>query len=163
MSARIRPALKPAIKALPPQKQKLRTWLRLLRTTRQIEAELRLRLREQFATTLPRFDVLAALARAPEGLTMTALSRALIVSNGNATVLVDALVKERLVVRVADTADRRATFVRLTRKGESEFERMASEHAQWIEQLFGDLDGDACAQLDHLLTRCTPKLAETTP
>ena len=42
-------------------KEKLRLWIRLLRTSRTIEAELRERLSKEFDTTLPRFDVLAAL------------------------------------------------------------------------------------------------------
>ena len=41
----------------PASKQRLRLWLRLLRATRAIEAELRERLRVQFAITLPQFDV----------------------------------------------------------------------------------------------------------
>lgn len=46
-------------------KASLRLWIRMLRATRRIEAELRERLREEFSTTLPRFDVLAALHRRP--------------------------------------------------------------------------------------------------
>jgi hypothetical protein len=45
-------------------RQRLRVWLKLLKTQRQIEAVLRERLRVEFNTTLPRFDVLAALYRA---------------------------------------------------------------------------------------------------
>ena len=66
-------------------KTRLRLWLRLLKLTRSIEAELRRRLRDQHGTTLPRFDVMAALARHPEGLKMSELSTFLRVSNGNVT------------------------------------------------------------------------------
>ena len=55
-------------------KQRLRIWLRLLKISRQMEAEIRERLRVEFATTLPRFDVLAALYREREGMKMSALS-----------------------------------------------------------------------------------------
>ena len=48
-------------------------------------------------------------------MTMTELSRLLMVSNGNVTGIIDRLVAEGLVVRLANEADRRATFVRLTR------------------------------------------------
>ena len=51
-------------RAEPGGKQKLRLWLRLLRVARTIEVELRRRFALQFATTLPKFDVMAALARA---------------------------------------------------------------------------------------------------
>ncbi|BBI60733.1 hypothetical protein HSBAA_20390 [Vreelandella sulfidaeris] len=42
-------------------KERLRLWLRMLRVTRQVESELRERLRTEHDSTLPRFDVMAAL------------------------------------------------------------------------------------------------------
>jgi hypothetical protein len=77
-------------KSEPAAKQKLRLWLRLLVASRAIEIELRRRLRAEFGVTLPKFDVMAALARRPAGMTMTELSRFLMVSNGNITGLVTA-------------------------------------------------------------------------
>ena len=41
----------------------VRLWLRLLSCSTQIEQEIRSRLRQRFATTLPRFDYLAQLER----------------------------------------------------------------------------------------------------
>ncbi|MGR3568906.1 MAG: MarR family winged helix-turn-helix transcriptional regulator, partial [Pseudooceanicola nanhaiensis] len=93
-------------------------WLRMLKSTRRVEAALRERLRRDFATTLPRFDVMAALARYEDGLKMSALSGVLRVSNGNVTGIVDRLAEEGLVVRVQVPGDRRASLVRLTRKGQ---------------------------------------------
>ena len=75
-------------------KARLRLWLRLLQSTRKIEAELRDRLRVNFSVTLPRFDVLAALYRKPEGMLMSELSRFLMVSNGNVTGIIDRLVAD---------------------------------------------------------------------
>jgi hypothetical protein len=46
-----------------PGKDSLRLWLRLLTCANLIEAEIRKRLRVEFGTTLPRFDLLAALDR----------------------------------------------------------------------------------------------------
>ena len=56
-----------------PSKQRLRLWLNLLRSTRLIEAQLRENLRREYAVTLPRFDVMAALHRNPDGLLMSQL------------------------------------------------------------------------------------------
>lgn len=142
----------------PASKVRLRAWLRLLRTTREIEADVRERLRVDFDTTLPRFDVLAALARAPHGLTMTALSRQLLVSNGNVTGIVDRLVADGFVVRVSDTRDKRTSFVRMTPKGTRAFAVMARRHEHWIDARFAALSP---AELDHLegllaRTRSTP-------
>ena len=120
-----------------PEHLRLRLWVRLLRAARPIEAELRRRLTQEFGITLPKFDVMAALARREAGMTMTEVSRLLMVSNGNVTGLVDRLVAEGLVMRTANEKDRRATFVRLTRKGLRLFETMAEAHERWVNEILG--------------------------
>jgi DNA-binding MarR family transcriptional regulator len=111
--------------------------VRLLRAARPIEAELRRRLGREFGVTLPKFDVMAALARREAGMTMTEVSRLLMVSNGNVTGLVDRLVAEGLVMRVANEKDRRATFVRLTNKGLRLFQTMVEAHERWVNDILG--------------------------
>ena len=120
-------------------KQRLRLWLRLLTVTRKIEAELRERMRTEFDSTLPRFDVMAALSRHDQGLRMSALSGVLRVSNGNVTGIVDRLAEDGLVMRVPVAGDRRATLVRLTAKGAEVFARQAAEHEAWIEAMLAEL------------------------
>ena len=132
-------------------RQRLRLWLRMLRATRAIEAELRERLRLEFSLTLPQFDVLAALARRDESITMTELSRMLIVSNGNVTGIIDRLVADKLVARQPSPDDRRSFLVRLTPKGEAEFAVVARAHQQWIDRMLSDFDGgEAETIIDHL-------------
>src|SRR5581483_3298725 len=97
MTVQRRPRARPE----PASKQKLRLWIRLLRASRAIEAELRQRLRTECGTRLPKFDVMSALDRKGTGMTMTELSRFLMVSNGNITGIIDRLVAEGLVVRLA--------------------------------------------------------------
>ena len=70
-------------------KERLRLWLKLLKSSRAIEDEVRRRLRQDFATTLPRFDVMSALSRSESGLKMSEISKLLKVSNGNITGIVD--------------------------------------------------------------------------
>ena len=123
---------------LPASKERLRMWLRMLKSTRRVEAALRERLRRDFATTLPRFDVMAALARYEDGLKMSALSGVLRVSNGNVTGIVDRLAEEGLVVRVQVPGDRRASLVRLTRKGQEVFAQQARAHEAWSGELLED-------------------------
>ena len=123
-------------------KERLRMWLRMLKSTRRVEAALRDRLRREFGSTLPRFDVMAALARYDDGLKMSALSGVLRVSNGNVTGIVDRLVEEGLVVRVQVPGDRRAALVRLTRKGRETGARQAEAHESWISELLGDVSLD---------------------
>ena len=136
-----------------PAKQRLRVWLRVLKLQRQMEAALRDRLRTTFDTTLPRFDVLAALDHHADGLRMSELSTWLKVSNGNITGIVDRLVEDGLVVRVPVEGDRRAMLVRLTRKGESEFAEMAKVHAGWVDELLAGLSQQEAAQLMSLLDK----------
>ena len=83
-------------------KQSLRLWLRLLSCTNTIEKKARAMLNARFGTTLPRFDVMAALDREPDGLTMSGLSELLLVSNGNITAIVARLVEDGLVTRTRD-------------------------------------------------------------
>ncbi|MGQ2910005.1 MAG: MarR family winged helix-turn-helix transcriptional regulator [Aliihoeflea sp.] len=120
-------------------KERLRLWIRLLRTSRLIEGELRERLKTQFDSTLPRFDVLAALYRQPGGMLMSDLSRFLLVSNGNVTGIIERLVKDGLVSRAAREGDRRASIVKLTEAGARRFTEMAAAHEIWIEEFLGDL------------------------
>lgn len=129
-------------------KQRLRLWIRILRTARAIEAEVRERLRVKFNVTLPQFDVMAALERKPEGMTMTELSRFLMVSNGNVTGIIDRLVSDRLVMRQAPVKDRRAIIVRLTPRGLKEFTAMAKVHQVWVDGLLSEFDA---AEADTLI------------
>ncbi len=147
----------------PISKQRLRLWIRLLRATRTIEAELRERLRKEFAVTLPQFDVMAALARKEGGMSMTELSRMLMVSNGNVTGIIDRLVTEKLVLRQAPASDRRSYIVRLTPKGASQFAVIAKAHESWVDELLLDVGGTQAEalikQLDGL-ARSTLSVAE---
>ena len=118
----------------------LKLWLRLLACSKQIEIEIRRRLRERFGVSLPRFDYLAQLHRHPDGLRMSALSRYLMVSGGNVTGLTDELEKEGLVQRDDDPDDRRSVRVRLTAQGRRAFERMARAHESWVVELSGGLE-----------------------
>ncbi|NIE65773.1 MarR family transcriptional regulator [Burkholderia sp. Ax-1719] len=125
----------------------LRLWLRMLTTTNLVQTELRRRLRTEFDTTLPRFDLMAQLERHPEGLRMTELSRRLMVTGGNVTGITDQLEKEGLVTRDTDPDDRRSTAVRLTPEGRAAFDRMAAAHEQWVVEMFGGLSLDEKAKM----------------
>jgi DNA-binding MarR family transcriptional regulator len=113
----------------------LRLWLRLFTCSHLIERAIRVRLRREFNTTLPRFDLLAQLERNADGLKMGELSKRLMVTGGNITGLTDQLVREGLVRRQPISGDRRAFAVQLTAKGKRAFDAMASAHEQWVIEL----------------------------
>ena len=96
--------------------QSLRLWLRLLTCSNQIENRHSAESAIEFGTTLPRFDLMAQLERAPEGLRMSELSQRMMVTGGNVTGITDGLEKEGLVVREVDSADRRV-FRRQAHRG----------------------------------------------
>lgn len=140
-----------ALKSDLTSKEHLRLWLKLLGTTRRVEAQLRERLRLEFDSTLPRFDVLAALSRHPQGLKMNELSQQLRVSNGNVTGIVSRLVDDGWVERIAIEGDRRASRILLTEAGRYQFNRMAQAHEGWVDELFSNLSLEAAHHLRELL------------
>jgi len=138
----------------------LRIWLRLLTCTQLIERRVRSQLRSRFATTLPRFDLMAQLERYPEGLTMGALSRHLMVTGGNITAIVDQLASEGLVERLAEPGDRRAFCIRLTRAGERSFAEMARAHEEWVVELLAGLSRKEHEELLKLLAKLKSSAVE---
>ena len=133
--------------------QALKLWLRLLACTNMIEAEVRGRLRAEFDTTLPRFDLMAQLERHADGLKMNELSQRLMVTGGNVTGITDQLESEGLVVRESDPADRRVFTVKLTPAGRRAFARMATAHEQWVIALFAGLYASEKEQVYRLLAK----------
>jgi DNA-binding MarR family transcriptional regulator len=129
----------------------LRLWLRMLTCTQLIEQRVRSRLREQFETTLPRFDLMAQLERSPEGLKMNELSRRMMVTGGNVTGITDQLEAEGLVGRTAVANDRRALCIRLTEAGRKAFADMAAVHEGWIVDALAGLTEREVATLHKLL------------
>src|SRR5207249_9468619 len=141
----------------------LRIWLRLLTCTHLIEQRVRSGLRERFATTLPRFDLMAQLERHREGLKMNELSRLLMVTGGNVTASVDQLEEEGLVERLDEPADRRAFRIRLTRGGERTFTEWAREHEAWVVGLLSGLSRREQDDLLRLLAKAKEHAVEVTP
>ena len=131
----------------------LRLWLRLLTCTTLIEGEIRRRLRDSFDITLPRFDLMAQLDKAPGGMTLGELSQRMMVSNGNVTGLAERLVQQGLLDRRPSPTDRRAQIVSLTADGRRSFRTMARTHEDWIAEIFGDLGADEVDQLMRLLAK----------
>jgi DNA-binding MarR family transcriptional regulator len=134
-------------------RDELRLWLRLLTCTTMIEGEVRRRLRERFDVTLPRFDLMAQLDKAPDGMTLSDLSKRMMVSNGNLTGLVERLAASGHLDRRTSASDRRAQVISLTQLGRAEFRAMAAEHEHWIADLFGDLTRREQEDLMRLLAK----------
>ncbi|MEM1162381.1 MAG: MarR family transcriptional regulator [Pseudomonadota bacterium] len=144
-------------------KARLRLWLRLLKAQRTIEAEIREKLRRDHDTTLPRFDVMAALWRVEKGLKMSELSGQLRVSNGNVTGIVDRLVEDGLIERLPVEGDRRAMRVRLTGEGRASFAEMAEVHEGWIDQMLSGIVIDVAEDMASQLHEITEHIDRRNP
>jgi DNA-binding MarR family transcriptional regulator len=129
----------------------LRLWLRLMTCTQLIEKRVRMGLRTEFDTTLPRFDLMAQLEKFPGGLKMGELSKRLMVSGGNVTTITDQLVVEGWVQRVDVKGDRRAWKIQLTKAGRAYFNEMAMAHESWILESFERLQSKDIQSLYKLL------------
>ncbi|WP_299772738.1 MarR family transcriptional regulator [uncultured Pseudoteredinibacter sp.] len=132
----------------------LKVWLQLAKSSKSIEQEMETRFHQRFKQSMSRFDVLAQLYRySPEGLPMGKVAEQLLASRGNITRLVDRMVNEHLIERSASPLDRRVIQIRITDKGLQLFEEMAQAHADWSQELLGDLTPLEIDQLLHLLKR----------
>jgi DNA-binding MarR family transcriptional regulator len=142
-------------------KAELRLWLRIFTCKMLIEGEVRRRLRESFDVTLPRFDLMAQLDRAPGGMTLGELSQRMMVTNGNVTGLVDRLVAQNLVDRKPSPTDRRAQIVSLTADGRKAFRAMARANSDWVGEIFSGLARGEINELMRLLDKAKASTRRT--
>lgn len=134
-------------------KEAIRTWLRLMSCEMVIEQRLRTMFRQDFSVTLPQFDVLSELERSGEPMTMSELSRELMVSNGNVTGVIDRLEKNEMVTRTRAEHDRRVQYIELTEKGRGEWAAMAESHERWLNDMLSDMSTKDMTDLQNLLLK----------
>ena len=127
---------------IPRDKEGLRLWLRIVSCSQMVEQEIRTMLREKFDTTLPRFELLSALDRVPDGLSMGELSSWLMVTKGNVTGIAERLSEDGFIKRNPTLTDRRSFCVTLTVKGKKLYKDMEQEYEALLDQLFADVSLD---------------------
>ena len=128
-------------------RQSLLAWLDLLRAANVIKKDIDARFKEAFAQSISRFDALAALERADCGaLRAGALSRQLVVSEGNVTQLMSRLLRDGLVQRRDDERDGRIVIYALSDRG-----RRLFKHRRWIGDIFAGLSEAELTGLRELL------------
>lgn len=131
--------------------ESLRLWLRLFTGATLVSRTVDGMLKRDFGSSLPRFDLLAQLHRAPDGLRMGELSARILTTGGNVTWLVAALEREGVVSRRVASEDRRAMVVRLTPAGRRHFAAMARSHERLIVRIFAGLTAADRRALHHAL------------
>ena len=137
-------------------RRRLRTWIRLLRLTRHTENRLRETMRVAHNRPQHRYDDMAALHRHDGPMKMSALSEMLLVSNGNASTVVDRLEKDGFVARKTDAQDRRVVMVTLTDAGRAHFDDAALGHEEMVDGILEAFGPEELDQIRALLHRVDP-------
>jgi len=142
------------------QKQ-LKLWVRMLSSSTRVVQILNKRMKKYTPLTLAKFDVLVAIERSPGSvITMSELSRMLLVSNANTTGMVSRLMKDGLVEKWALPTDRRVYSVAMTSEGRKTLKHAIAIHKTWVDELLGSIDEDRLDDLIDLFSNFKKDLAE---
>ena len=117
-------------------------------------------LREKFDTTLPRFELMSALDRVPDGLTMGELSSWLMVTKGNVTGIAERLSEDGYIQRTPTPTDRRSFCVTLTPKGKKHFKEIENTYEQLLDRLFSEVSLDDSDMFTGVLARVKAAVEE---
>ena len=86
-------------------------------------------------------------------MSMSALSREMVVTPPNITGLIDRLEKQSLVSRVANANDRRASIIELTEAGKNLYDVLAKRQRVFLQNVLNVLTPDEQETLSTLLSR----------
>ena len=123
------------LKSLPEDAHHRIAWLALVRCFNSIERVLMRHFAQEYNSSLPRYDVLTALALNGAGLTMGELASMLVVTKGNITGVVRRLEQEKLVLKNTSSKDRRVQSVKISAKGLRLWNKMHADYDQMITTL----------------------------
>ncbi|MFN8670916.1 MAG: MarR family transcriptional regulator [Candidatus Sericytochromatia bacterium] len=102
--------------------------------------------------TPPQFAVLECLGHLGS-MTIGEISKKILVSSGNSTVIIDNLERDGLVERIRGSNDRRVIKIALTEKGSKLFDDIFSSHADYVGKLASILSTDEQKELANLLKK----------
>jgi len=114
-----------------------------------------------FGLTDVQFNVLMLLhyqSSPDEGLNQTQLSSMMLVNRANVTSLIDRMEKAGLVVRIADTSDRRYNIIKLTAKSKKLLAQIEPLYANQIKKIMAPLKGPEQKKLITMLGKIRSKL-----
>jgi DNA-binding MarR family transcriptional regulator len=148
------------LESLPEDANHRIAWLALVRCFTSIERVLMRHFAQTYNSSLPRYDVLTALALNRKGLTMGELASLLMVTKGNITGVVRRLLHDKLVLKSTSRSDRRVQSVKISAKGLRLWDKMHADYDRMISEL---MSGQSEAQIQALVTalKRTRRLVET--
>jgi len=141
------------LESLPKNAHHRRAWLELLRCFSSIERALMRHFAQEFNSSLPRYDVLTALALTPGGLTMGELASMLMVTKGNITGVVRRLKEDGLVRKVTSKTDRRIQSVTISAKGRRLWDKMHSDYDNIISDILSGQSVEEVRSLKKVLEK----------
>lgn len=130
------------------EKRELDAYIKLMRATSTVTGRLARRLRRKGLTT-SQLGVLEALWHLGE-MDQQTLASKLLFSQGNLTMVLDNLERRGWVERYRGPADRRRSWVRLTKRGEEVIARVFPEHVAGIQEEFAVLSPEEQEELGRL-------------
>lgn len=145
---------------IPREKEGLRLWLRVVSCSQMVEQEIRVMLRDRFEMTLPRFELMSALDRVPDGLNMGELSSWLMVTKGNVTGIAERLSEDGYIKRTPTPTDRRSFCVTLTPRGKKVFKAMEEAYENLLDRLFTDVSPEESDMFAGVLARVKEAVEE---
>ena len=128
-----------SVASLPATEYRMGVWLAMVGCFTSVERSLRRRFTSVFRSSLPRYDVLTALAQFPDGLTMGQLASKMMVSKGNITGVIRRLQQSKCVSQARSRDDKRIQVVTITTKGRKLWEQMHAEYCTVINELLAQL------------------------
>jgi DNA-binding MarR family transcriptional regulator len=139
--------------SLPKHAHHRRAWLELVRCFSSIERVLMRHFAQNFNSSLPRYDVLTALALAPGGLTMGEVASMLMVTKGNITGVVRRLKEDGLVKKVTSKSDRRIQSVSISAKGRRLWGKMQADYDKIIAEVLSGQSNEELQTLTKVLEK----------
>jgi DNA-binding MarR family transcriptional regulator len=136
----------PALRALSPRDARLAPWRAFLEAHARVSRRLDEELRTEHDLSLAEYDTLLAIAWAPERrIRMRLLADSILLSKSGVTRLIDRLVADGLVERIACASDARGAEAVLTKAGLDRLRSASTTHLRGIEEHFlrGFEPGDA--------------------
>lgn len=115
--------------------------------------QLRARFDDAYTCLTPALDQTLVVIAAEQGITVTRIARALLISPGAATQHIAALEKEGMVCRLTGQKDRREIVVELTPKGRELHKRIRARRLALLKHVFQGLEAGELQQLCDLITQ----------
>ncbi len=106
----------------------------------------------QLGLTPAQFDIVATLGNT-EGMSFKELGERTLITKGTLTGVVDRLVAQGLVRRVASATDGRSQIAQLTPAGDALFQRIFPEHMDHLRSALGSIDNEELCRTESVLSR----------